>query len=162
MKVRPEDLTSQEVRDLPEGRIHQIVSRGIKSAGMPGFKGRISDEALWRIALYVNRLSRGQAGPTPTPAALAQVSPSPSARSKFSTPDTEQRYPFKGKVVAVARETQQVTVEHEAIPGYMGAMTMPFPLKNEKILGSLKKDDRIQATLIIDSNGWRLENVEIK
>lgn len=57
---------------------------------------------------------------------------------------------------------QQVTIEHEEIQGYMEAMTMPFPLKDTKVLDKLKKDDRIQATLVVDRNGWWLEKVIIK
>jgi len=53
-------------------------------------------------------------------------------------------------------------MEHEAIEGYVEAMTMPFPLKDERLYGVIKPNDRIRATLvIIDSGGWWLENVRI-
>lgn len=155
--ARPEDLTGQKVRALTEGEIYSVINDGVKSSGMPAFKGRVSDESLWQIVLYVKRLSRNQAASNQT--TLASSSPSP--QPKASTV-AEQRYPLKGKVVSVERELRQVMVEHEEIKGYMGAMTMPFPLKDEKILGKIKKDDRIEATLVVDSNGWRLENVMIK
>ncbi|MGH9836826.1 MAG: copper-binding protein [Blastocatellia bacterium] len=157
MPVRPEDLTGQKVVALTEGEVYSVISDGVKPSGMPAFKGRISNDALWQIALYVRQLSRNQ--PASGQDTLASSSPAPQPKAP---PAAEQRYPFKGKVVSVERELRQVMVEHEEIKGYMGAMTMPFPLKDEKTLGKIKKDDRIEATLVVDSNGWRLENVVIK
>ncbi len=157
MPVRPEDLTGQKVVALTEGEVYSVTSDGVKPSGMPAFKGRISDDALWQIAIYVRQLSRNR--PASGQDTLASSSPAPQPKAP---PAAEQRYPFKGKVVSVERELRQVMVEHEEIKGYMGAMTMPFPLKDEKALGKIKKDDRIEATLVVDSNGWRLENVVIK
>jgi len=63
--------------------------------------------------------------------------------------DVEQRYPLKGKVVSVDKRGLTVTVAHEAIPGYMDAMTMPFKLKNDRLLNDVSDGDGIQATLVI-------------
>ncbi len=49
----------------------------------------------------------------------------------------QQRYPLMGKVVAVHKDQRLVTIEHEAIPGYMAAMTMPFVVKDDWALGVL-------------------------
>ena len=127
------------------------------TSGMPGFKGRISDEAIWKIALYTRQLPHDQAK---AEAALAKASPTP---AKPVAPDAERRYQLTGKIVSVEPELKQVTIEHEEIKGYMEAMTMPFPLQDEKLLGRVKKGDRIQATLVIGgAKGWRMENVVIK
>jgi mono/diheme cytochrome c family protein/Cu/Ag efflux protein CusF len=157
MPTRPEDFTGEKVVALTDGEVYSVISDGVKPSGMPAFKGRISDDALWQIALYARRLSRHQ--PASGQDALASSSPTPQPKAP---PAAVQRYPFKGKVVSVERELRQVMVEHEEIKGYMGAMTMPFPLKDEKTLAKIKKDDRIEATLVVDGNGWRLENVVIK
>jgi protein SCO1/2 len=39
-------------------------------------------------------------------------------------------YQLRGKVVSADAAKDQVTVSHEAIPGFMEAMTMPYKLKN--------------------------------
>ncbi len=156
--VRPEDLASQKARSLTEGEIYWLIDNGAKSTGMPAFKGRISDESVWQIALYVTQLSRSQSAGDQK--ALAAASPSPPSQTAPAI--AERRYQLKGKVIAIQRDVKEVMIEHEEIPGYMGAMTMPFPLKDEKMLGKIKKDDRIRATLIIDRNGWRLENVVVE
>ena len=57
---------------------------------------------------------------------------------------------------------KQVIIEHEEVKGYMEAMTMPFPMKDDAALNKLKKGDKIQATLIVGIGFWRLENVVIK
>ena len=45
----------------------------------------------------------------------------------------------------------------------MEAMTMPFPLRDEKLLGRVKAGDKIQATVVVGgTKGFRLENVIIK
>ncbi len=158
---KPKDLTGAEVRALTDDDIFSVISNGKKIHGMPALTGRIGDRSIWQITLYVKRLSSSPAPGSPTTLAAGSTTASPQPTS--STPLIEERkYPFKGKVVFIQSETQEVTVEHDEIPGYMGAMTMPFPLKDEKVLGKLKKDDRIQATLVVDSKGWRLENVVIK
>ncbi len=161
MLAPPEDLTGEEVRALSEGGIYSVISDGVRSSGMPAFRGRVTDEALWQIALYARRLSHGQAADgqnmiasSPTKPAQARPSPPP--------PQAEQRYLLKGKVIAVERELREVIVEHEEIKGYMEAMTMHFPLNDEKALGRIKKDDRIEATLVIGAGKWGLENVVIK
>ena len=46
-------------------------------------------------------------------------------------PVPQQRYEVRGKVVAVDKRGGTVTLAHEAIQGYMGAMTMGFVLKDQ-------------------------------
>ena len=70
-----------------------------------------------------------------------------------------RRYDLKGKVVSVERGRGEVVVEHEAIPGLMEAMTMPFALKDRDALEVVGPGDRLQATLVVaDDGGFWLEN----
>jgi protein SCO1/2 len=72
-----------------------------------------------------------------------------------------RRYPFKGKVVAVDKERKLVTVSHEAIPDFMDAMTMPFPVKDDRVLNDLAPGDTVQATLAVGAERYWLENIII-
>jgi protein SCO1/2 len=65
----------------------------------------------------------------------------------------ERRYDLKGKVVSVERGRGEVNVEHEAIPGLMDAMTMPFALKDKDALNIVEPGDRLQATLVVADDG---------
>ncbi|MBP6824441.1 MAG: c-type cytochrome, partial [Acidobacteria bacterium] len=61
MPTKPADLTEQPAISLTEGEVFSAASEGIKASGMPGLKGRISDEAIWKIAMYVRQLPLDQA-----------------------------------------------------------------------------------------------------
>jgi len=155
MPTKPADLTAPRASALSEGEIYSLISDGIKSSGMPALKGRIGEEAVWQIALYVRQLSH------PDQKQLtAKASPTPAKNS--ASAEAERRYNLTGKIISIESESKVVTVEHDDIKGYMEAMTMNFPLKDEKVLARLKKGDKIQATLIVGIGYWRLENVVIK
>src|SRR5262245_34236828 len=72
---------------------------------------------------------------------------------------TGSRYDFRGKVVSIEKEKQQVTVSHEEVKGYMPAMIMPFKLKDPAALDGLAPGDQITATLVVDGKSIWLEDV---
>jgi hypothetical protein len=41
---------------------------------------------------------------------------------------SDRHYDFKGRVVSKVSETHTLVVDHENIPGFMAAMTMPYPV----------------------------------
>jgi protein SCO1/2 len=58
-------------------------------------------------------------------------------------------YQLRGKVVSADAAKDQVTVSHEAIPGFMEAMTMPYKLKNPSVLSRLHPGDMITADVLV-------------
>jgi protein SCO1/2 len=77
-------------------------------------------------------------------------------------PDAK-RYPLKGVITAIDPARAQITVQHEEIPGYMAAMTMPFPIRDDpKVIAFLRPGDRIEATLVVDGETYFLEQVLTK
>lgn len=58
-------------------------------------------------------------------------------------------YKLRGKVVRTDAARGEVTLNHEAIPGYMEAMTMPYKLKDASILGELHQGDVITADVLV-------------
>lgn len=71
------------------------------------------------------------------------------------------RFEIKGAVVGIDKRGATVTIAHEAIPGYMDAMTMPFKLKDERFLKDLAEGDRVQATLVVDGLRSWLEDLVV-
>ena len=69
-----------------------------------------------------------------------------------------QKYEIKGKVVSAERGNHTVTVDHEAIPGYMEAMTMQFELYDDWVYTELTPGALIHATLVVDGGKTWLEN----
>ena len=65
-----------------------------------------------------------------------------------------QRFPVRGKIVSV--QGGSVTLDHEAVPGFMEAMTMPYKLKDPGIASELHPGDRITATILVhkDADGF--------
>ena len=85
--------------------------------------------------------------------ACQTVKPTASAGAK--------RYDFKGKVVAVDKSRKEITVAHDEIKGYMPAMTMPFPLKDEWAFDVLAPGSTVGATLVVDTDGFWLEGIVV-
>ena len=74
---------------------------------------------------------------------------------------TGQRYQLHGKIVAVNANQGFADVDADAIPGYMSAMTMPYPIPDAHVLSTLAIGDEIKADLVVTDQGPHLENVVI-
>jgi protein SCO1 len=82
---------------------------------------------------------QSNSGPTsqPTPAASGEI----------------KTFPIRGKIVSVDRAKSSVLLDHEAVPGFMEAMTMSYKLKDASVIGELHPGDRITATLLVRKTG---------
>src|SRR5579862_8261822 len=58
---------------------------------------------------------------------------------------TEKHFALQGQVITKSAETSQLTVKHDTIPGFMPAMTMPYPVKDAQALGDVQPGDQITA-----------------
>ncbi len=76
-------------------------------------------------------------------------------------PAPERRHDVKGTVVAVDPQRKQITINHEEIPGYMDAMTMPFSLTEEWPYKVLNAGDYVQAVLVVQGDRSWLEELSI-
>src|SRR5260370_1952990 len=72
-----------------------------------------------------------------------------------------RRYHLKGTVVQVDKSQQHLVVDHEEIPGFMGAMTMPYPVAAAATLDQVSPCHQITADLVRTENQIRLENVAV-
>ncbi len=72
-----------------------------------------------------------------------------------------KRYPFKGRVVSVDKANKKATIAHDEIAGYMDAMTMAFPIKDDWVWEDLSKDAEIKADLVVDKDNFWLEQIGI-
>jgi len=62
-------------------------------------------------------------------------------------------FPVRGKIVSVDAAKGMVMLDHEAIPGFMDAMTMPYKLKDASVASELHPGDRITAKLLVRKVG---------
>jgi protein SCO1 len=66
-----------------------------------------------------------------------------------------RQYELRGQVLAVDRTRQELTLKHEDIRGFMPGMTMPFKVKDPRLLDGQKLGDLVQATLVVqDANAY--------
>ena len=61
----------------------------------------------------------------------------------------EKRYEIKGEVISIYSLNNEITIRHEEIPGFMPAMTMPFKVKNVRVLEGLIPGDRVSGTFVV-------------
>ena len=73
-------------------------------------------------------------------------------------------YHLRGKVVSTDPSQGIVVLDHEAIPGFMGAMTMPYQLKNVNTASALHPGDTITADVLVSKKSEStvlLDNIDI-
>jgi protein SCO1/2 len=85
------------------------------------------------------------------------------ARSSQASDDssavTLQEFRGAGLVKSVTSNRKHVVVDHEDIPGFMSAMTMPFAVKDTSIATGVQAGDSISFTVEVE--GPRITLTEI-
>src|SRR5438034_4961152 len=72
----------------------------------------------------------------------------------------QQQYTLQGQVISVTANRQEATIKHEEITGLMPAMTMPYKVRNPKLLDGIAPGDLINAKLIVVPNDAYLTDVK--
>ena len=82
------------------------------------------------------------------------------SREEGAASSAVKRYPFHGFVRKVENGGRDITVEHDAVPGFMAAMTMTFPAHGPaEVLAALAPGDEIHATLVVEEVRYWLEGI---
>jgi protein SCO1/2 len=85
-------------------------------------------------------------------AVLAGCHSAPKAGTQSSSSPSFKVYKLRGKVVSTDAAKGEVTLDHEAIAGFMEAMTMPYKLKDASVLGELHPGDVITADVLVSQD----------
>ena len=72
---------------------------------------------------------------------------------------SEQRYQLHGIVISVDVTAGNAIISHEAIPGFMGSMTMSFVIKDREGLDQLEAGNRVGATLVVQQDQFWIEKI---
>lgn len=72
-----------------------------------------------------------------------------------------KQYPVRGKIIAVDAKDGVISLDTEAIPGFMEAMTMAYTLQDPSIAPGLHPGDTITAKLHIGGQGAVLSEVVV-
>jgi protein SCO1 len=81
--------------------------------------------------------------------------------SETNLPETTD-YALKGVVKRVEKELGHVTIQHEAIPGFMDAMRMRFAYKDQAVLGMLRLGDQVEGTLRVERLNGAVSQYELR
>jgi protein SCO1 len=104
---------------------------------------RLLRAMLAALAVSVAAGCGGQTGSPDPPAAAATTN-----------------YEIRGTVVAVDVGRRILEINHEAIPGFMPAMTMPYEVADASLLQGLAPGDRVRGTIRVDSRGYIITSLE--
>lgn len=57
------DLATKDVQDYTDGQLKWIIENGIGPSGMPGWKGILTDDEMWKMVHYIRHLpAKGSLG----------------------------------------------------------------------------------------------------
>lgn len=73
-----------------------------------------------------------------------------------------QRYRVEGMVLQVNAPAQTVVVSHQAIPGFMDAMVMPFRVRRAAELRRLQPGAQIDSRLVVRKGRSYLEGIRVR
>ena len=76
------------------------------------------------------------------------------AAAEDSKPNV-RTFSVTGVVKEVLAGSESLVISHDAVPGYMDAMTMPFKVRNQQGLGAVRAGDKISFQLhVTESESW--------
>ena len=76
------------------------------------------------------------------------------------TRSDERRFTLNGQIETLDPPVKNLVVKHDEIKGFMPAMTMPYEVRDAKVLDGLAAGDLITATLVVETNGAYLTNIK--
>ena len=64
----------------------------------------------------------------------------------------DKHYRLTGRVISKEPGTHTLVVDHDDVPGFMPAMTMPYPVAETVNLAAIEPGDRIRARVVVKPN----------
>lgn len=72
-----------------------------------------------------------------------------SACQRNPPPLPVREYQMSGEIVSMDAKSQTATVKHGKIDGWMEAMTMEYPVKDQQEFAKLRAGEKIQAKILV-------------
>lgn len=73
-----------------------------------------------------------------------------------------KRYTLRGEVKRLEPARMVAVIQHEAIDGWMEAMTMEFPVRDKAEFAKLAEGKRIKATVEVQDLDYWLTSIELQ
>jgi len=68
-------------------------------------------------------------------------------------------YRIDGMILKTNSADQTATIKHKAIEGWMGAMTMDYPIRTKEDFSKLHPGDRITGTVYVQDEDYSVGNI---
>ncbi len=83
------------------------------------------------------------------------------ACGRSSTSVATRHYQLAGEIKALDAQHQTATVDGAAVPNFMEAMTMDYPIKSKSDFEALRVGEKITATIdVTDDDRYSLSNIK--
>jgi protein SCO1/2 len=76
-----------------------------------------------------------------------------------STEPPARQYELKGQILGIEPARSEVLIRHDAIKGFMPAMTMPFTVTDAALLSGKQPGDLVTATLVVAETSAHLSSL---
>ena len=115
---------------------------------------------IWHVSLLTALIClTGCGGQPQNPSVKPDKTEKPNAVE--AQPTAPKQSKLTGVVREIDKESGQVMIRHDEIPGYMKAMTMPFDLKGKEVLGDLFVGDEVEGLLVVKADDIELNDLVI-
>jgi len=74
-------------------------------------------------------------------------------------PQAAKEFQMRGEVVSLDPTSHTATVKHDKIEGWMEAMTMEYPIKDQQAFNQLKVGEKIQAKVLVQGADYWIASV---
>jgi protein SCO1/2 len=71
------------------------------------------------------------------------------------------RYPVTGVIVSLSAQDQTAKIDAAAVPGFMEAMTMDYPIKSKSEFERLRAGEKIKGTLNVSASNDEYDLTDI-
>ena len=72
-----------------------------------------------------------------------------------------EKHDLSGLVLSVDAAHRSMTVSCASVPGYMDAMTMPFDVRDSKMLDGVKPGENIDFTIVVEGDSSYAQNIRL-
>src|SRR5579872_2880420 len=81
--------------------------------------------------------------------------------SGCSSSSAIKHYALHGKIMSVDKLGHELIVQHDAIPGFMEAMTMPYPVSDNALLNQVGPGDEIKADIKVQGDQVAIDQLDV-
>ncbi len=82
---------------------------------------------------------------------ILMISMAAGCKKQVAAPSAiSKTFQIRGRIVTTDAAAGKITLDHDAVPGFMDAMIMPYKLADPSILSELHAGDRITADVMVD------------